>query len=57
MEEYLGDAEVSAQRVQPDGNIITSLGPGPAMEFALEIIRTVKDSAASDEIKKELLMI
>lgn len=57
MEEYLGDAEVSDKRVQTDGNIITSQGPGTAMEFALEIIRTVKDSAASDEIKKELLMI
>ncbi len=57
MEEYLGDAEVSDKRVQTDGNIITSQGPGTAMEFALEIIRTVKGSAASDEIKKELLMI
>ena len=57
MEEYLGEAEVSDKRVQTDGNIITSQGPGTAMEFALEIIRTVKGSAASDEIKKELLMI
>ena len=57
MEEHLGDAEVSSSRVQTDGNIITSQGPGTAMEFALEIIRTVKGEAAADEIRKELLMI
>ena len=57
MEEHLGDAEVSSSRVQTDGNIITSQGPGTAMEFALEIIRTVKGEAAADEIRRELLMI
>ena len=57
MEEHLGDAEVASSRVQTDGNIITSQGPGTAMEFALEIIRTVKGEAAADEIRKELLMI
>ncbi|MDO4352675.1 MAG: DJ-1/PfpI family protein, partial [Clostridia bacterium] len=50
-------AEVASSRVQTDGNIITSQGPGTAMEFALEIIRTVKGEAAADEIRKELLMI
>ncbi len=57
MEEYLGDAEVTSARVQTDGNIITSQGPGTAMEFALEIVRTVKGDKAADELKKELLLI
>lgn len=56
MEEHLGDAEVSSQRVQTDGNIITSQGPGTAMEFALEIIKTIKGHKAAEEIKKELLL-
>lgn len=57
MEEYLGDAEVTSARVQTDGNIITSQGPGTAMEFALEIVRTAKGDKAADELKKELLLI
>lgn len=57
MEEYLRDAKVSSARVQTDGNIITSQGPGTAMEFALEIVRTVKGDASFAELKKELLLV
>ncbi len=57
MEEYLGDAEITSARVQTDGNIITSQGPGTAMEFALEIVKTVKGTEAADKLKKELLLI
>ena len=56
MEDQLGDAEVSSERVQCDGNIITSQGPGTAMEFALEIIKTIKGPQTAEEIKKELLL-
>jgi 4-methyl-5(b-hydroxyethyl)-thiazole monophosphate biosynthesis len=39
-----------------DGNIITSQGPGTAMEFALKIVEKLLNPAAVEKLKKELVI-
>lgn len=56
MEEELGDAVISDNRVETDGNIITSKGPGTAMEFALEIVKVVKGDKDASELEEELIL-
>ncbi len=55
MEEELIGAEVCADRVVVSENLITSKGPGTAMEFALAIIEYLKGGQKKDEIAAELL--
>lgn len=43
------------QKVVVDGNIITSQGPGTAVEFALTIIEKLKGRAESEKIRKDIL--
>jgi len=43
------------ERVVVDKNVITSQGPGTAIEFALEIVRFLNPSAY-DQLKKDLLV-
>lgn len=50
-EEKLTGAEVLAEPVVVDGNIITSRGMGTAIPFALEIVRYFADDAAVDKVK------
>lgn len=45
---------LSAAPVVRDGNIITSRGPGTAMDFALELIETLVGKARRDEVEAEL---
>lgn len=42
-------------RVVVDGNIITSQGPGTAIEFALKIVEILLGPEKSDEIKRQLV--
>lgn len=57
MEDELIGAEevVTDQNVVVSGNVITSKGPGTAMDFALKLIEFIKGTQVSDEIKAELL--
>ena len=40
-----------------DGNIITSQGPGTAMEFALKIVEKLLNPATVEKLKKELVIL
>lgn len=43
-------------RVIVDGNIVTSQGPGTAMEFALKLIEILEGRGKSEEIAKGLIL-
>ncbi len=55
MEDELAGAVHSSQKVVVSGNVITSKGPGTAMDFALALIAYLKGDEKAEEIKKELL--
>jgi len=42
-------------RVVQDGHIITSQGPGTAIEFALKIVEVLAGSGVSEKIKRDLV--
>lgn len=50
-EQYLEGAEYTGNQVEKDGNIITGIGPGAAMDFALAVVEllTGKDKVAELE--------
>ncbi|MBQ7828971.1 MAG: DJ-1/PfpI family protein [Clostridia bacterium] len=51
-EEYLEGAEVSeTETVVRDGNIITAKGMGVALDFGLELVRTLKGNDTAEQIK------
>ncbi len=55
---FLDDAEnvdVSGDAVVKDGKIITSRGPGTAMDFALTLIETLVGKEKRDEVEKGLV--
>ncbi len=56
MEKELKGAVPSEERVLRDGNILTSKGPGTAMEFALEIVRMLGGQETAEEVRKRLVM-
>ena len=56
MEEELGDALVREERVVRDGHIITSRGPGTAMEFALALLEAMADPETSQRVRSGLVM-
>ena len=43
-------------RVVKDGNVITSQGPGSALEFALEIVRDLVTSEMADLVRDKMLI-
>ncbi len=47
--------EITPERVQIDGNVVTSRGPGTAMDFALELIELLSDKANRDRVEAELV--
>jgi protein deglycase len=49
-------ADYREDRVVCDGNVITSRGPGTAMEFALAITELLAGRAKADELKKQMLV-
>ena len=57
MEETLEGAEVSAESVTVDGNIITGRGPALAMEFALTLVKSIMGKEVSDDVAKDMLCI
>lgn len=56
-ENELGDNVIcTGKPVEVDGNIITSRGPGAAMEFALTIAEVLTDKESSQKIRNGLIM-
>ena len=53
-EEYLDGATVGG-RVVRDGNIITAIGMGAAMEFGLEIVAAIKGREEADKLAAAVL--
>lgn len=56
-ENELIGAEYSEERVVRDGKIVTSRSAGTAMEFALELVRLLKDGPTADALKKSLITL
>lgn len=54
-EEKLTGATTSEDSVVTDGNIITSRGMGTAIDFALAIVRYLKDDSAVNDLKQKLV--
>lgn len=44
------------ERVVKDGNVITSQGPGSALEFSLEIVRDLAGDAMADLVRDKMLI-
>lgn len=55
MESDLKDARYVDMPVVEDGNIITSQGPGTAMEFALALLQRLTDENKAREVKEKLM--
>lgn len=49
------DIEITGQAVTRDGQIITSRGPGTAMDFALTLIEHLTDKATRDKVEGPLV--
>ena len=48
-------ASFSPERVVRDGKIITSRGPGTALEFSLELVRSLVDDKTAQTIREKTL--
>ncbi len=54
--EQLVGARYREDRVVCDGKLLTSRGPGTAMEFALAIVEQLGGRAKADELRKQMLV-
>ena len=52
--EAAGHGDAVAEAVVRDGELITSRGPGTAMDFALALIEVLVDRAKRDEVEGAL---
>jgi 4-methyl-5(b-hydroxyethyl)-thiazole monophosphate biosynthesis len=52
----LGGARHRTERVVEDGPVITSRGPGTALEFALALVRTLRDPATAERLADGMLV-
>lgn len=55
MEEYLGGASHGQGKVVTDGNIITSMGPGTAMDFALALVEKLCGRSEAEKLREDLI--
>lgn len=51
----LPDVTYTGSAVERDGKIVTSRGPGTAMDFALTVIEMLKDKQTRDTVEKALV--
>lgn len=51
----LDGATYVEERVVVDGKVVTSRGPGTALEFALALVRLLKDEKAASELKAAMI--
>ncbi len=51
------DVKAQKARLVTDGNIVTSMGPGTAAEFAIELVRIFADNEKAEEIRKATLQM
>ena len=55
MEKFLKSASHGEGRVVTDGNIITSMAPGTAMEFGLALVERLCGVEAAEELREDLV--
>jgi 4-methyl-5(b-hydroxyethyl)-thiazole monophosphate biosynthesis len=55
-ESHLKGATLSENKVVISENIVTSRGPGTALEFAFEILNILKGKVETDKIKEQMLL-
>lgn len=57
LDSYIAEGKISAspQAVVKDGNIITSRGPGTAIDFALTLIEVLADKPLREQVEKALV--
>lgn len=55
MEKHLGGASHEEGKVVTDGNIITSMGPGTAMDFGLALVERLCGKDAAKELREDLI--
>jgi 4-methyl-5(b-hydroxyethyl)-thiazole monophosphate biosynthesis len=53
-EQYLEGAECTGAQVEKEGNIITGIGPGGAMDFALAIVELLQDKDKVAELEEAM---
>ena len=54
-EQMIG-AEYTEERVVRDGNLVTSRGPGTAIEFSLKLVELLKDAQTSEVLRKAMIV-
>ena len=57
MEEHLAGAKSTGGRIVVDGNVITSKGPGTALEFSLALVSILKDKEEAARLRKSMIAI
>lgn len=55
-EDMLEGAVIGANRVEKDGMVITSKGPGTAADFALALLKELKGEETADRVKQGMLL-
>ncbi len=55
MEEFLNGATHTAGKVVADKNLITSMGPGTAMDFGLALVERLCGPQAAENLRKDLI--
>ena len=55
MEDALTGAQYSDQKVVVDGKVITSQGPGTAMDFTIRLVEVLTGKAKADEVANDVL--
>jgi 4-methyl-5(b-hydroxyethyl)-thiazole monophosphate biosynthesis len=55
-EQELKGATIVSDRVVRDGNVITSRGPGTALEFALELASQLKSKEVAEKLRSGMLV-
>jgi 4-methyl-5(b-hydroxyethyl)-thiazole monophosphate biosynthesis len=55
-EDQLTGAQVTGNEVEVSGKIITGKGPGVAIKFGLEIVRTLKGEALADRLAEDMIL-